>query len=379
MIPWLKKHFIPHSHNDHRPHFLRTENARAILLLVIALELLVFIVPTLTLISRVQRHTNLASVMPGVLAVLTNDERKLNNLPELTVSPLLTKAAELKAQDMAEKGYFAHTSPEGKTPWYWLNQVGYVYDYAGENLAINFSDSKDVTDAWMNSPTHRANIVKNAYREVGTGIATGMYQGRETVFVAQVYANPRGVTTKPVDTKPRTPVVKESALATAGKEKTDQSIVTTTVTAPAPEETTVLGESTNTAASESSIGSSSPREKLDDTQFQTPISAPTNFEKIASSPRHAVSVTLSVILAVVMLAVVLNVVIKTNIQHPDLITNGLAVTAVIVGILFANSYFGTKDLMISQGYDYSSSQTASVLDSVTDSMNQDIPVVIELI
>ncbi len=367
MISWLKKHFIPHPHNDHRPHFLRTENARAILLLVIVLELLVFVVPTFTFIGRVQRHTNLASVMPGVLAVLTNDERKLNNVPELTVSPLLTKAAELKAQDMAEKGYFAHTSPEGKTPWYWLNKVGYVYDYAGENLAINFSDSKDVTDAWMNSPTHRANIMKIAYREVGTGIATGMYQGRETVFVAQVYANPRGVNTKPVDTKPRTPVVNESGLATADTEITDQPAVETN--------TEVLGESTN----ESLVSTSSPRSGDVDLNLQSPITEPTNFEKIALSPRHAVSATLFVILAIVMLAVVLNVVIKTNIQHPDLVTNGLAVTAVIVGILFANNYFGTKDLMISQGYDYSSSQTARVLDSVTGSVEQDAPVIIELV
>lgn len=97
----------------------------------------------------------------------------------------------MKAQDMATKGYFAHTSPEGKkTPWYWLKQVGYQYQYAGENLAINFTDSKDVTNAWMNSPTHKANIVKDKYTEVGTGIATGLYEGRETVFVAQVYANP---------------------------------------------------------------------------------------------------------------------------------------------------------------------------------------------
>ena len=61
----------------------------------------------------------------------------------------------MKAQDMATLGYFAHVSPDGKTPWYWIEKVGYDYQYAGENLAINFSDSKDVTNAWMASPLHK--------------------------------------------------------------------------------------------------------------------------------------------------------------------------------------------------------------------------------
>ncbi len=62
----------------------------------------------------------------------------------LAVNPVLERAAQAKADDMAAKSYFSHNSPDGVTPWFWLNQAGYVFTYAGENLAANFSDSIDV-------------------------------------------------------------------------------------------------------------------------------------------------------------------------------------------------------------------------------------------
>src|SRR3989344_4163144 len=187
MIAWLKKHFIPHTGNDHRPHILRNYNIKNILVLIVFLELFTFLLPTLMHLNRIG---GMAAVLPAVLSSLTNEERQAQNLPTLTVNPILNAAAEMKAEDMATKGYFAHTSPEGKAPWYWIEKVDYKYQYAGENLAINVNDSTDVTNAWMASPTHRANIVKGGYTEMGTGIAKGVYQGRETIFVAQIYANP---------------------------------------------------------------------------------------------------------------------------------------------------------------------------------------------
>ncbi|MEI6553150.1 MAG: CAP domain-containing protein, partial [bacterium] len=77
-------------------------------------------------------------------------------------------------------------------PWYWIDQTGYQYSSAGENLAVNFDYSKDVVQAWMNSPTHRANIVKAKYQEIGIGIAEGFYQGRPSVFVVQMFGTPKG-------------------------------------------------------------------------------------------------------------------------------------------------------------------------------------------
>lgn len=189
MFKWLKRHFIPHKGNGHRPHFLHGRNVIKIAFLILFLELVLFILPTFNFASY-SRSLNLGAVLPSVLSTLTNEERGREHLASLVENPLLTHAAELKAQDMATKSYFAHTSPEGKTPWYWFDQVGYKYTYAGENLAVNFSDSERVTEAWMHSPTHQANIVGKSFTEMGTGVATGTYKGRESIFVAQVYGKP---------------------------------------------------------------------------------------------------------------------------------------------------------------------------------------------
>lgn len=131
-------------------------------------------------------------VINSVVVDITNQERSFIGLGELKINEALRKAAQAKAEDMAKKGYFAHQSPDGKTPWYWIDQTGYTYKAAGENLAINFDYSKDVVNAWMNSPTHKANIVKAKYQEIGIGIAEGFYQGRPTVFVVQLFGTPKG-------------------------------------------------------------------------------------------------------------------------------------------------------------------------------------------
>ena len=120
----------------------------------------------------------------------TNQNRVANGLPDLQVSPLLQAAAQEKANDEATKGYFAHTSPQGLTPWYWFQQVGYNFDYAGENLAVNFSDSQDVTNAWMNSPEHRANILSTDFTQIGIATAQGIYDGEPTTFVVEEFGTP---------------------------------------------------------------------------------------------------------------------------------------------------------------------------------------------
>lgn len=131
-----------------------------------------------------------AAVYANILVLLTNKDRVNQNISELKINPLLEKAAQMKADDMASKGYFAHNTPDGKTPWYWLSQAGYKYVFAGENLAVNFVESEDVQKAWMASPTHKSNIVNPKYTEIGIATSTGIYKGREAVFVVQMFGSP---------------------------------------------------------------------------------------------------------------------------------------------------------------------------------------------
>lgn len=133
---------------------------------------------------------SLAAIYANVLVLLTNKDRALQNVSELKVSPLLEIAAQMKANDMASKSYFAHNTPDGKTPWYWLEQAGYKYLYAGENLAVNFVESEDIQKAWMASPRHRSNIINPKFTEIGIATSTGIYKGREAVFVVQMFGAP---------------------------------------------------------------------------------------------------------------------------------------------------------------------------------------------
>ncbi len=154
-----------------------------------------FVIGSVFLISSLQNFfmaTNqFAAVVDSVLVDLTNTDRAAYNLGTLAVNDKLTAAAQAKANDMAAKSYFAHTSPEGIDSWYWFKQAQYDFQHAGENLAVDFSDSADVERAWMNSPTHRDNILNGKYTEVGIATALGTYKGNPTTFVVTMFGTPR--------------------------------------------------------------------------------------------------------------------------------------------------------------------------------------------
>jgi len=329
MFSWFKKHFIPHDGNEHRPHILRDSNIRNIVALIIFLEIFTFLIPTLT---HINMEGGMAAVLPGVLSAFTNDKRQSQNLAILVVNPVLNQAAEMKATDMATKSYFAHTSPEGKTPWYWLEKVGYEYQYAGENLAVNFSDSKDVTNAWMASSTHKANIVKGNYTEIGTGIASGIYEGKKTIFVAQVYANP-------LLEKTETQSTKKSVLPGQGVEvKTIEKIPNSVNT---KEPTNVLGAEVVVSP-----------DSANNVEVK-PVQQPAFWQKLFTSPRNTTNVILLIVFGVIAVTLLLYIIVKARQYHLDLITNGLIVLAIIGAIFVANYYFSNKDMVVSQSLDYS--------------------------
>ena len=182
----LKNHFIPHEGNDYKPHFVRERNLVGVALLAVAIFGLAFSIKSLV----TKNPDILSAVITGVLVDITNSNRLSQNINPLEFSPILASAAQLKANDMASKSYFAHTSPEGKTPWYWFTEGGYKFLYAGENLAVNFVDSEDVVRAWMDSQGHRANILNDKFTEIGIAMAPGTYNGRESIYVVQLFGQP---------------------------------------------------------------------------------------------------------------------------------------------------------------------------------------------
>jgi len=129
-----------------------------------------------------------AAYSSGTLVSMTNSERAKAGLGALSVNSALTSAATAKANDMLAKGYFAHTSPDGRTPWDFITAAGYDYVYAGENLAIGYSSASELMSAWMNSQTHRDNILNSHFREIGVAVVSGQYNGAQTTIVAQEFA-----------------------------------------------------------------------------------------------------------------------------------------------------------------------------------------------
>lgn len=105
----------------------------------------------------------------------TNIDRCEVGQKALQYNANLAKAAQIKADDMVKRGYFSHTNPEGKAIWPTVTLSGYTYKYAGENLALWYSqDMVGINSAWLNSPTHKKNIVNPKYQDVGVGIAHGV-------------------------------------------------------------------------------------------------------------------------------------------------------------------------------------------------------------
>jgi uncharacterized protein YkwD len=125
--------------------------------------------------------------VPSVVAAM-NDSRAEAEIGALKEDAALAAIAQKKASDMAQRGYFSHATPEGRSPWWWLVKGGYAYERAGENLAINFLATSTLEAAWMASPGHRANILERSFDRVGVGVATGTYKGTEALFVVAYYA-----------------------------------------------------------------------------------------------------------------------------------------------------------------------------------------------
>ena len=333
MFKWLKKYFIPHEGNDYRPHFLRYQTITLLLFAVIVIEV-GFLVQVFVVFDQTKF---LASVLPGVLTSLTNDARAENNLPPLAGNPLLDEAARRKAEDMATLGYFAHTSPSGVTPWSWLSQVGYRYAAAGENLAVNFFDSEDVAEAWMNSPSHRANIVRSDFTEIGIGVAKGTYQGRSTVFVAQFFG-------KPLTAYAALPTPEGIPDASNGAGGTPASppanVGATPEPSPAPGTTPpsapLLSEGGDRGGNPPTPLTVLGSEASVKTESLAPNPIKTSLQKTLTSPRQSISYVYLMVALLLILAILLTFFIRIERQHPAFLARGAALFAVVALLLFVD-------------------------------------------
>ncbi|EKD99747.1 MAG: hypothetical protein ACD_22C00184G0013 [uncultured bacterium] len=180
-------HFLPHPEHGTRAKLLSSS------------AMVLYILLFFGLFAGFKLFTH---IYPGVLGYasdisikqlyeLTNSQRETAGLEPLRLNTALTAAAENKAKDMFKNNYWAHISPTGTEPWDFILGANYDYSYAGENLAKNFSNSRDVVDAWYNSPSHRENLLNKNYDEIGFAVVNGVLDGYETTLVVQMFGKPR--------------------------------------------------------------------------------------------------------------------------------------------------------------------------------------------
>ena len=208
---FIHRLFIPHEENNFRAKSLHTDFLTVYL--VIAFLMMI-------LFKQGNIHDVLGfatDISVDKLYQLANEQRQKNNLPSLSLNSALSLAAQRKAENMFQENYWSHYSPDGKTPWDFILGAGYQYEYAGENLAKNFLFSNGVVDAWMNSATHRDNLLKKEYTEVGYAIVNGILNGEQTTLVVQEFGKPITSASQANEKVQNIPVIPETKPAVAGE------------------------------------------------------------------------------------------------------------------------------------------------------------------
>jgi uncharacterized protein YkwD len=187
----IKLVFVPCHENKFRPYFLKNEVLFYCILILLFIK--ISIIPFSYFLPE---NTLSADLTRASIIEMTNSGRESLGLNVLKENKQLDYAALMKAQDMMDKDYFSHYSPEGTTPWHWFKEADYTYKFAGENLAVGFMDSRDVYDAWLDSPSHKKNLVNSKYSDIGMAILRGNFQGNETTIVVQLFGTPLATTVK---------------------------------------------------------------------------------------------------------------------------------------------------------------------------------------
>lgn len=186
MLKFLHNLFIPAHRNNYRSKLLHNSSLFFLFLILVSV--------TVGGIYLKNKHPEILgisySISENEMLNQVNSIRREKNLGTLVLNSNLSAAASLKAQDMFAKNYWAHFAPDGSTsPWLFIKNSGYNYLYAGENLAKGFTSSGDIVNAWMNSPSHRENILSDRYKDIGFAIVEGNLMGEDTVLVVQMFGS----------------------------------------------------------------------------------------------------------------------------------------------------------------------------------------------
>ena len=211
----MKNFVIPNKKNNYKPYLLRK-------IALVGYSIILVLVNSFGGILGIDQ-VDASSITSSSIISLTNQERLSLGLNALNNNSKLAAAALAKANNMFEEQYWDHFGPNGETPWQFIRAAGYNYIYAGENLAKGFRTSEGVHEAWMASPTHKANIVSANYKDIGIAVVDGVLEGKQTTLVVQMFGNltteVAGATQEPVVPSAEEKVTTGDAKVTVGNEE----------------------------------------------------------------------------------------------------------------------------------------------------------------
>lgn len=186
----LKHFFIPHHENNYHPHILHHKR-------VLFYGFLGIVVKAVAVLTALLLPTQ-AFVIPEVLVAeqgriieLTNEVRAREGKTPLSYAEKLGQSSLRKAEDMARNNYFEHTGPDGRRLRDFLRDAQYPYSVAGENLAVGFASPEDAVEAWVESPTHFANLIDADFVDIGVGGSVGMYGNASAIYLVQHFGKPK--------------------------------------------------------------------------------------------------------------------------------------------------------------------------------------------
>jgi len=200
-LKFLAHLFIPHESNNQKARVLHASSITLIAVFLIGFQTVI----SLTKVTIPSVLGYAANISPSEVERLINVQRANNGLSALTDNKVLDSATVAKCNDMLAKGYWAHFAPDGTSPWSFFLSFGYQYKYAGENLARDFPDAQSAVVAWMNSPSHKENILNANYVDTGVGVCEGNLAGVDTTVVVQFFGSP-------LNSAPTVPVVQAAEL-----------------------------------------------------------------------------------------------------------------------------------------------------------------------
>lgn len=260
----IQNWFLPTKENNFQPAVLSDRLISIFILLFVLIKVMF----SFNLIL-VKQSSLFADISAQEILSLTNKVRQEYGLTVVQENSLLDQAALAKAQDMLTNQYFNHYSPAGISPWHWIDQSGYNYYYAGENLAMNFLDTEEVIQGWLNSPTHKENLLNGNYEDIGIAVLSGDFNrdGIDRILVVQMFGSEYKSSFLPVAEAQTEEPVAESVEPTEPDEEEalTEDLEQSEELATDIEESIITQQEESVAAATSSLAAESEEEMVDPT------------------------------------------------------------------------------------------------------------------